>query len=807
MKKVILFSTICILASAQYGGGKSYASNPVMPLWAIPSPFISTAATPDDGDATKPSTDNGDDAIISYKIGDEDLSGNGAELTWDKAHGIFTVIGHGDLSKIKYTKKNQVILFYNGLKDFLSTSSGITYNKVVFSTNAELIADNVEHKQYATINNDVVRALLNIETITELDLQDVAIESINGSMNNDWSPNPNGTFVLDGTSYNKTNSTITKLYTPRVLKEDFELPAHTFHRMVGLKELFLGEGIVTLGKECLKHEGSAFDLTAITFPNTLKKVKTDALNGADKIMTFVFPEALEDIEEHAFTGTKPKDVYFLGRKAPKVAKYAWDDASYLSNNAFSPKVEDGEKGYAVTVNVEEKGFACRSNYIAGSGYETMLHYPSACTKEEAAKYTDITRNYMRLEQNMTADTDKGISITEQQIQYSPAKEKNTLKHAVVNPCPKVFFYYKNNEKYGEGVYQAGYYDMYTHDQYLWPCINMMQRATVTGANGVLWDGVSTIGDGIRNAAKDGDNAESSYNGTGEEYIGLHQFVIAKNDVSATRTDEFDLSKYVDGNWHTICLPFDMTKYDMKQVFGKSKDENGNEVYNIRLCKFNEVVRVSDKGEKYIHLKFNDEKFASATSDAEVVLEAHQSYMIKAKKEQAVDGGKLTAVMRNYVTKPGNPEPTEVNSHDGTEAQVRANYPYRFIGTYFHQIYMPQYSYFFSKKFGTFRFQKGQTGKWNTNTSIIEAPDGEIDNQELFADMEEKANAKTFTSLNDWSNYSETTGIGGIVIESGDEVISTTGKVYNLSGQLVSRHGIEGLPKGIYIIGGKKLSVK
>ena len=115
---------------------------------------------------------------------------------------------------------------------------------------------------------------------------------------------------------------------------------------------------------------------------------------------------------------------------------------------------------------------------------------------------------------MTADTDKGISITEQQIQYSHAKEKNTLKHAVVNPCPKVFFYYKNNEKYKEGVYQAGYYDMYTHDQYLWPCINMMQRATVTGANGVLWDGVSTIGDGIRNAAKDGDNAESSYNGTG-----------------------------------------------------------------------------------------------------------------------------------------------------------------------------------------------------------------------------------------------------------------------------------------------------
>ena len=1010
MKKVILFSTICILASAQCGGGKSYASNPVMPLWAIPSPFISTAATPDDGDVTKPSTDNDDDDIISYKIGAEDLSGNGAELTWDKAHGTFTVIGHGDISQIqtqsntreftkeavgniyiknaenytsvkvadtynksqsyyfakrtysnyvdegntithapqtvytsftekgiadlyignwyagtteqyvkitsndtprnvngiaqkgvwmnwngdnmsryyiaagkdedgkqkykqltivdlssymnseekdvytyvpdniftkvgdnyyqlvvgddyqkgatyytpntttyeKLTKETdanayttpRILPFYDCLEDFLVTGSGVNYTKVVFSTSASLIADNVTNKKYATIDDNVCHALFNISSIKELDLQDVAIQTIKVPYADTSSHDKIvGTFSNATHAWTK-NESLTTLYTPRVLEENYTLGKGAFENFTNLKKLFMGEGIVTLDEQSLATASGGYHLESCTFPNTLKSIKSKALTEQYEVMTWVFPEGLKEIEKDAFFGCHPKDVFFLGKEAPKVAAFAWGDDAYAGNNGFTTKVTDN----GVVVD-QKTGYACRSNYINGSAWQTMLHYPSACTKEQAAKYTDITREYRRIvydanNQTTIGSDGNGESVTP----YTPGKETVDLKGggSTTNHVAKKTFYAPTSTANGtfSGSYSGGYYDMYTHDQYLWPSQAMILRATITGYNGVLWDGVSTIGDGIRNAAKEDGNSEtSSFEGDGKEYIGLHQFVHAKNDVSATRTDEFDLSKYVDGKWHTICLSFDMTKYDMKQVFGKSKDENGNEVYNIRLCKFDEVVRVSDKGEKYIHLKFNDEKFASA-NDAEVVLEAHQSYMIKAKKEQAVDGGKLTkAVMRNYVAKPGNPEPTEVYSHDGKEAQAQADYPYRFIGTYFQQIYMPQYSYFFSKNKGTFRFQTGQKGKWNTNTSIIEAPEGERDYQELFANMDEKANAKTFTSLNDWSNYSETTGIGGIVIESGDEVISTTGKVYNLSGQLVSRHGIEGLPKGIYIIGGKKLSVK
>lgn len=87
----------------------------------------------------------------------------------------------------------------------------------------------------------------------------------------------------------------------------------------------------------------------------------------------------------------PKGCFFLGKEAPKVAAFAWGDDAYAGNNGFTTIVKDN----GVVVD-QKTGYACRSNYINGSAWQTMLHYPSACTKEQAAKYTDITREYRRI---------------------------------------------------------------------------------------------------------------------------------------------------------------------------------------------------------------------------------------------------------------------------------------------------------------------------------------------------------------------------------------------------------------------------
>lgn len=55
--------------------------------------------------------------------------------------------------------------------------------------------------------------------------------------------------------------------------------------------------------------------------------------------------------------------------------------------------------------------------------------------------------------------------------------------------------------------------------------------------------------------------------------------------------------------------------------------------------------------------------------------------------------------------------------------------------------------------------------------------------------------------------SETTGVDDVTIEVGDDVVYTNGNVYDINGKLVSKHGLNGLTKGIYVVNGKKIIIK
>lgn len=193
-----------------------------MPLWAIPSPFISTAATPDDGNVTKPSTDNDDDDIISYKIGDEDLSGNGAELTWDKAHGIFTVIGHGDISQIQtqsntreFTKEAVGNIYINNGENYTSVKVADTYNK----SQSYYFAKRT-YSTYGDEGNTITHALQTVYTsFTEKGIADLYIGNWKASTteqyvkitSNDTPRNVNG-IAQDGVWMNYNGDNMSRYY-------------------------------------------------------------------------------------------------------------------------------------------------------------------------------------------------------------------------------------------------------------------------------------------------------------------------------------------------------------------------------------------------------------------------------------------------------------------------------------------------------------------------------------------------------------------------------------------------------------------
>lgn len=71
----------------------------------------------------------------------------------------------------------------------------------------------------------------------------------------------------------------------------------------------MGEGIVTLDEQSLATASGGYHLESCTFPNTLKSIKSKALTEQYEVMTWVFPEGLEEIEKDAFYGCHPKDVF------------------------------------------------------------------------------------------------------------------------------------------------------------------------------------------------------------------------------------------------------------------------------------------------------------------------------------------------------------------------------------------------------------------------------------------------------------------------------------------------------------------
>lgn len=339
------------------------------------------------------------------------------------------------------------------------------------------------------------------------------------------------------------------------------------------------------------------------------------------------------------------------------------------------------------------------------------------------------------------------------------------------------------EKGDDNKYKA-YYDLYNGAMKIWPGQYSWNHTYNDAVRGTLWDEVTPY--------------------SAEKYMGLHKFTLTVSDIYYTDTKIWTFDKLQPDQWWTICVPFSMTKAQVREVFGDYTE----------VCKFSGVVR--DLPQKLITLKFQDDRYKAADADGDVVIEKNISYMIFPTKTLAA-GEKYK--LDGYQLGTGSPEPTTVKAVDENEQPT--DYTYRFIGTYLNTwdanagssagqgtpITMPKYSYFLGAR-GTdhvFFYQTGTTGKWNPFTATVQVFKGQvyegIDDSFIFSSG---SNAK-LTSLFG-SMTGETTGLERVVIEAGQ---SGRQGVYNLNGQLVSPNtdSLSSLPAGLYIVNGKKHVVK
>lgn len=628
-----------------------------------------------------------------------------------------------------------------------------------------------------------------------------------------------------------------------------------FENCGALTSITLNDGLENIGKQAFVGT----NLTKISFPHSLRIINDAAfadlrieelkfnaglyyigntafgLNKEMKLNTIQIPASVKFIGPFAFNFREYQDVFFLGADAPimPIGNSTYNDwtngtafsaHTLMGNNGFDP-TDQTQNGNGIKDDVNS-GYANRENYKNHGYYFAILHFPAGLKDDKLrAKYTDITRVYKH-------SGDNGGSS------YDVGKETVTLEFGGYTALKTVNY---------------GYEDTYLGSQYIWPSQSQWNRSYVVNSLGYNWDGkekyrtVLTEDDlkvlayaGYKEKTEEHQSKEDGYYTLDElqmiAHMGTRQFVLTNAD---TKKDEKPEEEPVypismkGSNWWTICVPFNMTKAQVDDVFGPG----------THVCRFSSVTRKDDgNGNKSITLRFQNDVYATkwirnaetleykkvggSFANDDIVIYSHEAYMIYPTKSS--DDANNMYNIKDYKLETGSPLPTIIKANAGVETEDHTEY--RFVGNYvtevstgtatnadeglataeFKPVTIPQYSYIYAKKKNDtahkFWFFTGTQMAWSPNKCVVQATkrDGGLTDYNNFFGGNANSTKVTQMSLFGEETDGGTTGINEeITIIAGEG--NNAQRVYNLNGQMIG--GNNAKPKGIYIKGGKKFMVK
>ena len=231
-------------------------------------------------------------------------------------------------------------------------------------------------------------------------------------------------------------------------------------------------------------------------------------------------------------------------------------------------------------------------------------------------------------------------------------------------------------------------------------------------------------------------------------------------------------KMTAGIWTTCVLPFSLNKHQVDAIFGNTYsigNENGTQILYFD--------RVENGKVYFVRHAYN-------------TIVANKPFLIKPSKEVKSIS---TAALADYpyvtieATKNENGKPDDWCSANG----------YAWASSYSNDMIVKEGDGFISNQDGSFKNFVGENGTLKGFRGYLKRLDTHSGAKPMMLQVVNSSNVD--------GNNGETTGIEDLIIDADGQLMPTKGKVYNINGQLVSEdaNSFQSLPRGIYIINGKK----
>lgn len=330
--------------------------------------------------------------------------------------------------------------------------------------------------------------------------------------------------------YYNDNSCIKEIILPTA-KSQNTIPADFLNNFVGVQSLCIPYNYEIIGERAF-YDAQGLTHIYTTDPRNTEEnpdnVKTDHGDGS-----FTFSANLKEIcsvgdaSKPTFCGDGMKqkvfDIYNLAVEAPKCGAHAFTGHLTWGNNGFA-----GNWAHPI----------CRENYFNNKAVICVLHYPTESkshtrpegTCVEAANYEDITRVYTLADETGAVD--------------------------------------------GSGNTRA------------WPRHAEFCRSFQQAINGYTWEGWKLYPD-YSNEYKEVVSyyspdivvdATKKYNQ--DDYQGWHEFVLTENNIFVPFDPQNRYENFVEKDWYTICVPYDIKKSELLMALGVKADSN-NKVRRLK----------------------------------------------------------------------------------------------------------------------------------------------------------------------------------------------------------------------------------